>query len=422
MVKIKWVNHASYVLEYGSLKLITDPWIEGRVFNRSWEHLAHSVFTYDDFRDITHIWFSHEHPDHFFPPNLSKIPEAYRKRITVLFQYTVDHKVADFCRKMHFGQVLEMQPFQPYTLVDGVTVVNATVSNDTDSWLYLKTDTCSLLNLNDCVFKTDGELQKVKQAIGTVDVLFTQFSYANWVGNRTDDAAKSRQAERKKQEIAKQLTAIQPKYAVPFASHVWFCHADNFHMNAQANTVAHIEPYIQSLGSRCVVMYPGQEWVYGQPHDNTEAIQNYTRDIQSLPERPLTVFDSIPREKLHESAQKNRERCLHKNNRAKLLGYPAMRVHLTDYGQVFSYSYKNGLEEAAAVTPDEADISLHSQGFSYCLDHDWGYDTLLVAGTFEKPPKGDFSRFMEYQWIANLNNKGESMPGLFRRLLNKLMT
>ena len=96
-VKIKWVNHASYILEYDGIKMISDPWIEGNVFNQSWSLLAKSKFTYNDYKDITHIWFSHEHPDHFFPPNLLKIPSDYRSNITVLFQKTIDNKVRKFC-------------------------------------------------------------------------------------------------------------------------------------------------------------------------------------------------------------------------------------------------------------------------------------------------------------------------------------
>ncbi len=75
MVKIKWVNHASYVLEYGSLKLITDPWIEGRYLTgvgNTW-HLPFSRTTI--LGTLRTSGFLHEHPDHFFRPTFPKFPK-----------------------------------------------------------------------------------------------------------------------------------------------------------------------------------------------------------------------------------------------------------------------------------------------------------------------------------------------------------
>ena len=82
-MEINWINHAGFSLIYKDIHLVTDPWIEGRVFNESWDLLAESRFTYDDFAHVTHIWFSHEHPDHFFPPNLKKIDRKHRSGITI---------------------------------------------------------------------------------------------------------------------------------------------------------------------------------------------------------------------------------------------------------------------------------------------------------------------------------------------------
>src|SRR5271157_905180 len=99
---LEWVNHASYILRSGPVSLITDPWIEGPAFNGGWRLIAPSKLRYDDFKDITHIWFSHEHPDHFNPPNLRCIPEELRSRITVLFHETKDKRVLSVCQDLGF--------------------------------------------------------------------------------------------------------------------------------------------------------------------------------------------------------------------------------------------------------------------------------------------------------------------------------
>ena len=74
-MQIEFVNHASYIVEVKGKKLITDPWLEFRAFNEGWELLSETKFSYEDFKDIDYIWFSHEHPDHFVPLVIRKIPE-----------------------------------------------------------------------------------------------------------------------------------------------------------------------------------------------------------------------------------------------------------------------------------------------------------------------------------------------------------
>ena len=77
---IEFVNHASLLVSAGDVRLLSDPWLEGKVFHDGWALTAPTAMTFDDFKNVTHIWFSHEHPDHFLPDNLKKIPEAHRRR------------------------------------------------------------------------------------------------------------------------------------------------------------------------------------------------------------------------------------------------------------------------------------------------------------------------------------------------------
>lgn len=79
-MRIEWVNHASFVLDHGGVRLISDPWISGTAFDHGWKHLVPTQFSFDDFATITHIWFSHEHPDHFSPRNIQAIPADVRSQ------------------------------------------------------------------------------------------------------------------------------------------------------------------------------------------------------------------------------------------------------------------------------------------------------------------------------------------------------
>lgn len=173
-MKIEFVNHASLIFSYDGINLITDPWLEGSVFQDGWSHLSKTKFPYSEFNRITHIWFSHEHPDHFFPPNVKSIPEELRKNITVLYQQTNDKKVIEFCKKLNFKNVIELLPEKEVTLTSKFKIINGPFNDD--SWLCIKTDKCILLNTNDCVINQPDQAKEIHTIIGNINILLTQFS------------------------------------------------------------------------------------------------------------------------------------------------------------------------------------------------------------------------------------------------------
>ena len=181
-MELEFVNHASVILRHKNVNLIMDPWFEGIVFDNGWSLLSESKFKIEDFNRITHIWFSHEHPDHFFPPLLNKIPKEFKEKITVLFHKTNDKKVVNYCIKQGFKEVVELNPDEQYVIQDDLKIISNEFT-DGDSWAYFSTDDLGILNVNDCIITNKSEAEIIKSKIGKVDVLLTQFSYANKIGN-----------------------------------------------------------------------------------------------------------------------------------------------------------------------------------------------------------------------------------------------
>src|SRR5690606_28781721 len=66
-MQIEWVNHASFVVRHEQVALISDPWLFGTAFDDGWSLLSPTRFRPEDFATLTHVWVSHEHPDHFHP-------------------------------------------------------------------------------------------------------------------------------------------------------------------------------------------------------------------------------------------------------------------------------------------------------------------------------------------------------------------
>jgi UDP-MurNAc hydroxylase len=418
-MNLTWVNHASCIIEYKSIKLITDPWIEGSVFNNSWSLLSPSKFQFEDFKDITHIWFSHEHPDHFFPPNIKKIPEQYRSEITILFQVTLDKKVVDFCKNLGF-KIQELEPLKPYYLLEDFKIINDVVANEDDSWLYIHTPEASLINLNDCVFRTDKELKDVHDITGNVDILFTQFSYASWVGNKADITSKAEHASDKFKEIQKHIDVFNPKYTIPFASFVWFSHKDNYHANEQSNDIQKVCDFISTTNSTPIIFYPGDQWKVGDEYSNIASIKNYTNDRNIITEGNVFSHDIVHLETLMASSEKYRMKALEINDKTKLNSYKPFYAYVTDLQKTYSFNYKNGLVESDKKY-DDCDVAFCSQNLKFVFDFDFGWSTIMVAGTFEKPINGNWKNIEEYQWIGTLNNQGKRMNGFWTRVKDRIL-
>ncbi len=227
-MEITFVSHASFIVQTKGKAIICDPWLTGKVFNDSWALLAKPMEV--DFTKIDYLFISHEHPDHFNFPSLKKIPQADKSRIIILYQKHASARLAEAFMKMGFEKIIEL-PIYKWTQVDGIRLFCGS-SGSMDSFLAIDDGDQKLLNMNDCVF-TEKQYNYIRRKVGKVDILFTQFSFANWVGNDSDvvDNANS-----KIRQMKKQMEVFNPRITVPFASFVYFCNNENARMNAWANT------------------------------------------------------------------------------------------------------------------------------------------------------------------------------------------
>lgn len=396
-MNIEWVNHASFVVEQGSVRLICDPWIEGAVFNESWKHLSSTVFGYDDFARITHIFFSHEHPDHFFPPNIKKIPLALRSDITVLFHETKDKRVIRLCRSLGF-KTLELPEKRWLELAPGFEVLCGS-QHLMDSWLIIR-GSKTLVNFNDCLTHLD-DLDTIAALAPSPDVLLTQFSYASWVGNPDDADSHRLEARTKYGQMQKQIAVLRPQTVIPCASFVWFSHEENVYMNAAANRVDDVSAFIDKF-SRSIVLYPGDRWIVGEDHSNQKALECYAVDYASVPARALQTAPRVPLDGLLVSQEAFFRKAFHRNNRWLLYALPSATAMLEDLGIGVRLSFRHPLR----VTTECPDIILSSDSLNYCLCFDWGSDTLGINGRYRIPQGARPHRFFNHFRPAAYNAAG----------------
>lgn len=415
-MNIEWVNHASFILEQDDIRIISDPWLEGAIFDNGWSLMSQTKFTYEDFKNITHIWFSHEHPDHFFPPNIKKIPAEYRKNMTVLFQQTLDKKVVNFCKELGFAQVIELIPNKEYELANDLKIICSPFGHD--SWMCYKTNQITIVNINDCEFSKKEQLMDVARKVGKVDLLLTQFSYAGSPGNEQAALAK-------REKLKLQANVLKPRFLIPFASFVWFCHEENYYMNKAINKIGDMYTYIkENTEAEPVILYPGEQWSLFDEHDSLAAIAKYNEDYKKITEAPdLIRTQTVELPKLKETYAKFAKDFKEKNNlflvKRLVVKQPTV-IYITDYEMAYKVSVLEGTFEEVDVDYDKCDVALTSEALHFCFEFPWGWDTLNINGRFQVPEQGDMNKFRSIGNIQLRNSHGEYFTAPY--LLGKVKT
>jgi hypothetical protein len=388
-MKIEWVNHASYIFQYKNSRIIADPWLFGSSFNDGWDLLVETQFKVDDFKDITHIWFSHEHPDHFAPQVLGKIDEEIRKKITVLFQETTDKRVVNFCKKLSF-KVVELPHRTKFVIEDDFSITCGKMVG-IDSWLLYETNDFKLLNINDCVISNKKLCESVKKTTGEIDVLMSQFSYANWKGNPDDKGIREKSAREKLNRIKIQTEVFRPTYTIPFASFVYFSHDENKYMNDSINTISTAHKYLNNnTDSKSIVMYPSDIWDFESKFNSEKSIKLYDKaysEVSNLNYRSLskTVSD---KELLQASQNYTSDLITNNSSLAMSLyryipffGAKDIIIKLFDTEKYYQFGWSKGLISISNNSLDP-DIEMSSESLLYVLSYPWGFGTLMVNGRF----------------------------------------
>lgn len=456
-MKIDFVNHASVLISHGSSGLLCDPWLDGRVFNKGWELVVPTQFRPQDFARVSHIWFSHEHPDHFHPPSLRQIPPELRSRITVLYQATKDRRVVRFCESLGFAAVMELEPHREYDLEPELSVRCMPIGQD--SWIYVRTPNATLLNLNDCELWDPRDAGQLANLLGRVDVLLTQFSYASWAG--PDVASRRRTAANVLDRLRMQARAFSASHVIPFASFVWFCHEENFDLNDAVNHIGDVAAFIaRETSAGPVVLYPGDAWSVGAAHDPSSAIERYAlrhADVVRGAAQNLEPVHSVSEDRLRDGSEEFAKSLRSRSNRLLLRMHTAgtcamnearrkgrsrwsatvpavlsaatlrvkrARVHVHDLGKCYEVALGRPLREVA-LRPEDCDITLSSDSLDHVFTTEWGGNTLEVNGRFRAPDADRRHRFFDLTRPARRLTAGYAplqirtlLPILLDRLLS----
>ncbi len=412
-MKVTMLSHASVLVDAGSVSICADPWFVGDAFNESWSLVCEPAMTPAGLHNVTHIWISHEHPDHLHFPTLKAIPAEQKAKITLLYQEHFSSRMIRALANLGFHRVVEL-PLARWYDFDHETSVMCCSVGSIDSLLAVRTKGVTVLNMNDCVLSPFAA-RMMSKYIGPVEVLLTQFSIAGWVGNPgdADVAARHEVIER----MRYYADAFQPRVTIPFASFVYFSHSENQYMNRWVNTPDQVCERLQEFAGKLQFLYNGDCWSKEDGFSlNGDPLERYRKDFQSLAERPYTTHGS---HSLNEILGLGRK--LVKNVRAAFPGIFLWRVspivfYVIDLSTAVRFDLRGGVVEADQRPESQCDMALGSQALWYAFKFPWGFGTLDVSGRYKLMNPALNRRGL---YLCHLYGTDMCLKNLPRRLLQR---
>jgi UDP-MurNAc hydroxylase len=419
-----FINHACIMVETKSALLLIDPWLEGLAFNSSWSLLDDTTSNKDiiDFLKArnkqVHVWVSHEHGDHFSTSFFRQLSDS---TITskFYFQHTKDKRVISFVANLGLESI-ELATGQCVQLDKDLALTSWSFYGD--CYCLIEVHGRKFLNLNDCDVNSSHYINEVKRNLGghstELDLLFTQFGYANWIGN-SDQGERQEVGQREVIERLKlQIDELKPSITVPFASFSYFSHFENFYMNNFQNTPHSLRTaeLLTVHDDRIVFMRPWQEVTIcneelenklredsklAESHWNLRATKRKIQRVEAIIAQPDDVL---------KVAWVYLRTCQRRFGFLpvvlSLLGLiPSLKLEIYDLKLTICLSYHR---RPRYTTVDKGDIILSSETASVLLSKEYGFDTCSISARFQEGAPGGYEKARAFFRLQKFIQQGLS--------------
>ena len=422
-MKFEFINHSCFNIEHNNTSLTVDPWVEGSVFNKSWNLLVNTPKESIKTVNNSHfIWFSHEHPDHFNPPNIKNF--GHNK--TYLFQKTKDKRVINYLKK--FSQkIVELDSKNIFNLNNNFSI-QVFPFQDLDSFCVIRVGNLTILNLNDCHIKKTKELDFIKKNIGDIDILLIQFSYAIGKTNRNDKLKRKKIANDILDNLNLIISYLRPSKVIPFASFCYFSRKDNFHHNDSINKIEDTIKFLKVHNSdvNFLCFYPGDVWDFKSQWNNNSSLNKYNNDYKKI--KPLLNNDNpVEFSDLFSASKKFILNTKSNNNLFNIYRYLNNKYYkiffkLTDLNVFLKFDFDNGLKPIKNISINDPICELTSESLKNLFDSGYGYDSLTIGGRYESNLFGEkcLNKIFKFQ-TKNYQNQFYNFNEIFSKLFIKFL-
>ena len=397
---IKFINHASVVIEGNGKSILTDPWYEGEIFNKGWKLLEENKT--NDIKQIIdtidYIWISHEHPDHFSISFFKKYKDQIiSNSIIILFQETKDKRVVSFLRSLSFN-VVEIKESEEFKIEKNFSV-KVIKDEFYDSSLLLKINDISIFNTNDCNFQNINKTKNFYKKFGPCDILLTQFSYAAWKGGKDNTDWRRNAALDKLNTLYEQAKIFKSKFIIPIASFIYFANKENFYLNDASNSPRDIIDFFNKKNKENKIILLSKYQTFSptqlNKHSNKKALEfwdNLFDNKNNLTNIEYNTSNSIDEIKKAFLTYRNRIKAnnsiisIQFVNLIKIGGFfQSNKIYLHDLDTGIEINLAFGNFEI--ITKEDCFVSMHSESFIFIMKTSYGFDTLTVNGCFEELKK-----------------------------------
>jgi UDP-MurNAc hydroxylase len=294
----------------------------------------------------------------------------------MVYQRHASSRIPKVLRGFGYPTVRELR-LHKWTPLRGGLEVMCGSAGSMDSWICIRADGINILNLNDCVIGPE-HLAYISGLVGKVTVLMTQFSFANWIGNRCDELG---EAETKLGELRDRVNALKPEVTIPFASFIYFCNQENSWMNDFAVTPRRVA----DLGLPNIhFMYPGDEWDSDvRTFSSARAIEKYMNDVAS----PKTIDPTPPPVSittLQDAVDRTLRTVRTRFGQFLIRRIKPFSIYLHDLDKVLLVNPAGTCEvqDSSKDTRDTARFVMCSQVAWYAFAYSWGWGAMEVSGMY----------------------------------------
>jgi len=399
-MKITFISQASIRVKTSDCTILTDPWYMGTAFNDAWKLLPAPVWDNSMLDDIDFLWISHEHPDHFHIATLKSFPQAFKDRVTLLFQKNNTDKMPNAFSKLGFKNIMLLNNRKIYDITPKTRVYVSQIGQ-MDSSLAVMNEGTTILNLNDCEANTIDCKNFVKD-LGKIDIVLNQFSMAGYNGFYDYENHLPQTARTIIQNMIDNHRDLGARYSIPFASNLYFCTEDNKYMNDFGNTPTKVYEVFKKENLGMIVLYANETLDTDHPetHDNIASMARYDY-LYAHGEKIIDKPPVISLDKIREAVKKRSEQLKTKFPGWIMKKLTEVNILIPDLDITVALSLNTGeVKELSKGT--DFDLVVYSQPLHFAFDTPWGVQTMGVGARFRIKSKHHIWKW--YRIITSLNN------------------
>lgn len=377
-LKIKLISHACLQISGKDFSILCDPWLIKTAFNDGWALWPEPDLKNIDYNSVTHIWISHEHPDHLHFPSLKMLAEKINTgKVDILFQKTNSDKVFSALRNFGFKKFKSLKHLKKYSITKELEIFIYAHRHLDSSLGIIYNKVNKILNINDTELN-DNDCNIILNTFGKFPVLFNQFSLAGY-----DGIIDKKRLKKAKLDVLNKTVIhhknLKAELTIPFASFIYFCCEDNKFMNDYANSVFDFKKVFENENLNFSIIQPNSNYIYFNDIVQTNHLNAFERLYETQPQ----TISSIYSKSLKDCEEVFIERTKKWKELTNIFIYKRLKklnVYFMDHkqGGVFDFVNNTVLYDDR-INQKNCNLKINSQPFHFAFSTPFGIQTLGVS-------------------------------------------